>query len=138
MGLTIGAVEEAARNGKWPLVLWVDTRDAAFQARVIAACRSAINGSSAAVDEHVFNCSKISNGAEIVMTARTLPMLAPARLVVVRMPSRMRPVGADAFAHAVLLPKTTTSIVIFDHELDAACTLGMALAKHRMSHQAKG
>lgn len=117
-----------ARKGKWRAVNVLVGSEAFLVERAVRYLRQACLGGQGVrgLNDDVFH-GKGLRGAEVAATARTLPMMATSRFVLVRGAEAIAPEQLDAIAEYVAKPSPSTCLVVVGEKLDARSKLVKAV-----------
>jgi DNA polymerase III subunit delta len=124
-------IDLARRNELGPAYVLVGTESFLIE-RAIAAVREAVlDDGPPGFNDDTFHGGGLSAGS-VIAAARTLPMMAPRRLVLVREGHAMAPAELDAIAKYLDAPPETTCLLFAADKLDGRTKLAKAAKKHRL------
>lgn len=124
--LEIQTLLSDARQGKWkPIHLLVGAEKFLID-RAVVLLKKATVGEGRGFNDDVFNGSAQLTAQRIVSAARTLPMMAAARFVLVRDVDELPPAELDQLAAYVAAPSPSTCLVMTAEKIDARTKLAKA------------
>ncbi len=115
-----------ARRGKWPPAVVLVGSETFLIERAVSLLRKAtVGGGPRGFNDDLFHGTGLS-GARVAAAARTLPMMASARFVLVRSAHDAPPAELDALAGYVAEPSPSTCFVMTAEKIDGKTKLAKA------------
>jgi DNA polymerase-3 subunit delta len=121
--LEIQTLLTEARQGKWKPVHVLCGTEKFLIDRAAGLLKKATVGEGRGFNDDVFHGSAQLSGQKVVAAARTLPMMAAARFVLVRDIDELPAAELDALAQYVASPSPSTCLVLTAEKLDARTKL---------------
>lgn len=121
--LEIQTLLSEARQGKWKPVHVLCGAEKFLIERATTLLKKATVGEGRGFNDDVFHGNGQLSGQRVVATARTLPMMAAARFVLVRDIDEAPPAELEAIAQYIAAPSPSTCLVLTAEKLDGKTKL---------------
>lgn len=125
-----------AQDGKYGPVHLIVGTERFFVDRAVAGLRRAVVGEGDGFNEEVFH-GKGGSAGRVLEAARTLPMMAQARFVLLRGADQLSPSEQELLSSYFADPSPSSCLVMTADKLDGRGKLAKLAKKHRMLSEAK-
>jgi DNA polymerase-3 subunit delta len=129
--MDIDALLEGARSGSFPPCVVLVGDESFLISRAVSALRRAVVGEGPrGFNEDLYE-GRGTKAASVLSAARTLPMMASERLVLLRRVDQMTPTDQASFGEYLAAPSDTTCLVMTAQKLDGRGKLAKAAKKSK-------